>query len=146
MLYICRGIPGSGKSTYAKKLGCFHIEADMYFECQGKYIFDPRRLSAAHVWCNETVKKALKTGMDVVVSNTFTQLWEIKPYIKYANKYKFPFKIIEMHGEFQDVHGVPPEKKELMKNRWQDLSDIYEIEHIFPESGLATLPVPDISE
>jgi adenylate kinase family enzyme len=31
ILYIVRGIPGSGKSTFAKTLGGIHIEADQYF-------------------------------------------------------------------------------------------------------------------
>jgi adenylate kinase family enzyme len=31
ILYICRGISGSGKSTFAKTLGCPVYEADQYF-------------------------------------------------------------------------------------------------------------------
>ena len=30
ILYIIRGIPGSGKSSLAKSLGGKHVEADMY--------------------------------------------------------------------------------------------------------------------
>lgn len=40
---ILRGLPGSGKSTYAKKLaeeGWLHFENDMYFMKNGKYVFD----------------------------------------------------------------------------------------------------------
>ena len=41
ILYIVRGIPGSGKSTFAKTLGGIHIEADQYFvDGDGNYNFD----------------------------------------------------------------------------------------------------------
>ena len=35
MLYIVRGIPGSGKSTFAKSLGGTHFETDMFFMVVG---------------------------------------------------------------------------------------------------------------
>lgn len=31
ILYIIRGIPGAGKSSFAKSLECPYFEADMYF-------------------------------------------------------------------------------------------------------------------
>ena len=40
VLYIVRGIPGSGKSTFAKSLGGTHFEADMFFMKDGEYKFD----------------------------------------------------------------------------------------------------------
>ena len=39
-LYIVRGVPGSGKSTFAKSIGGIHIEADQFFMENGKYNFD----------------------------------------------------------------------------------------------------------
>jgi len=55
-LFLLRGLPGAGKSTLAKSLGGKHIEADMYFEYEGKYKFDASRLKEAHDWCQNTVK------------------------------------------------------------------------------------------
>lgn len=48
-LYIIRGAPGSGKSTKAKaliaeNLDLLHFEADMFFEQDGPYKFNPGRL------------------------------------------------------------------------------------------------------
>ena len=40
VLYIVRGIPGSGKSTFAKSLGGTHFEADMFFMKNGEYKYD----------------------------------------------------------------------------------------------------------
>ena len=136
MLYICRGLPGSGKSTFAKSLNCHMVESDHYFIVNGEYIFDTRRLQAAHIWCFEQVEKALKTNMDVVVSNTFTQYWELKPYIKLAKKFKIPYRIYELHTQYGNIHNLPEEKMECMKNRWEDISDLELVELI------TTLPVP----
>ena len=38
-LYIVRGVPGSGKSTFAKTLGGTHFETDNYFMIDGEYKF-----------------------------------------------------------------------------------------------------------
>lgn len=127
MLTLVRGLPGAGKSTYAKSLEGLHIESDQYFVINGKYVFDHRRLSAAHVWCFETFEKALKTGMDVCVSNTFTQYWEIEPYIELAKKCKFPYQIVEVRTSFGSVHAVPEEKMEAMRKRWEDFSEMEEV-------------------
>ena len=56
-LYIVRGIPGSGKSTFAKKLlqqGKVqqHLEADEFMtDKNGDYKFDPTILQKCHQQC-----------------------------------------------------------------------------------------------
>jgi adenylate kinase family enzyme len=53
-IYIVRGCPGSGKSTFAKTLGGIHIEADQYFvDADGNYNFDGSKIKNAHAWCLE---------------------------------------------------------------------------------------------
>ena len=43
-LIIIRGLPGSGKSTFAKSLNCTHFETDMYFtDSEGNYNFMPQK-------------------------------------------------------------------------------------------------------
>ena len=57
VLYIVRGIPGSGKSTFAKTLGGQHYEADMYFiDEEGNYKFDGTKIKDAHKWCQSFVE------------------------------------------------------------------------------------------
>ena len=45
-LVLVRGLPGSGKSTYARSLGYPNFEADMFFIKDGKYVYNP----AKSVW------------------------------------------------------------------------------------------------
>lgn len=50
-LYLIRGASGSGKNTLAAKLGCPVVEADMFFQTDEGYKYDPSRIKQAHAWC-----------------------------------------------------------------------------------------------
>jgi predicted kinase len=121
-LVIVRGIPGSGKSTYAKTLGYLNYEADQYFiDPEGNYLFDATKLYQAHRWCQEKTRSALSDGLSVVVSNTFTTRKEMKDYLEMAYELHIPVRVVKVLGNFQNVHGVPEEALERMRNRWQDV-------------------------
>lgn len=129
-LIIIRGIPGSGKSTFAKTFeGYVHLEADQYFMKDGIYQFNPKLLGKAHKWCQETCRLALLEGKNVVVSNTFTTHKEYRPYqdIATSPEINCVIRIWKCVGEFENVHGVPPEALQRMKDRWQDIpgEDVY---------------------
>jgi predicted kinase len=126
-LILLRGLPGSGKSTLAKMLvgkkEYYHKEADMFFvDRDGNYNFQPSKIKDSHAWCQEEVEFLLNLEHSpVVVSNTFTQEWEMKPYIDLANQYGYTiFTIIveNRHGN-SNVHNVPEETIEKMKNRFE---------------------------
>jgi predicted kinase len=128
LLVICRGIPGSGKSSFAKTLGGIHIEADQYFvDGDGNYNFDGSKIKLAHEYCRSQTEAWMKTdgtqvNVDkIVVSNTFTQFWEMEPYFELAEKYGYKtFSIVveNRHGGVNQ-HNVPEEKVEQMKNRFE---------------------------
>ncbi len=126
-LYIVRGIPGAGKSTFAKSVGGVHIEADQFFMMNGKYNFDITKIKLAHKYCQNQTEAWMKTdgtqvnNNKIVVSNTFTQEWEMEPYFKLAEKYGYRvFSLIveNRHGGVNE-HDVPEDKLELMKNRFE---------------------------
>lgn len=127
-LYIVRGLPGSGKSTFATKLardkGIRHYEADQYFESDGVYKFDPRKLGAAHQWCWSVTNAELSKDNSVVVSNTFTQEWELVNYIDTALDAGAKVEVIQCTGEWENIHGVPADKLAIMKSRFVDNSVI----------------------
>lgn len=126
-LFLLRGLPGSGKSTLAKSLigdnDRAHREADMYFlDENGSYVFNPSQLKEAHAWCQEEIEFAMKIQHDrVVVSNTFTQAWEMQPYYDLAEKYGYrvySLVVENRHGGVNE-HGVPEEKLVQMKQRFE---------------------------
>jgi predicted kinase len=124
ILYICRGIPGAGKSTFAKTLGGQHYEADMFFidPILGEYKFDGSKIKLAHEWCQNRVEGDMILNMNkIVVSNTFTQEWEMEPYFELAKKYGYKtFSIVveNRHGGVNQ-HGVPEDKLQIMKDRFK---------------------------
>ena len=126
-LYIVRGIPGSGKSTFAKSLGGAHFEADMFFMKDGEYKFDMFKLKEAHKWCQDSVNTAMilnttaALNETIVVSNTFTQEWEMKPYFDLAEThgYKVFSIIVENRHGGTNEHGVPDEVLTKMSERFE---------------------------
>jgi predicted kinase len=127
-LYLLRGLPGSGKSTLAKQLGGSHFETDKYFVGEnGEYNFDGSKLKEAHQWCQDSVSNAMvlnhTTGEHetIVISNTFTQEWEMKPYMDMAKNWGYRvFTIIveNRHGGVNQ-HGVPDKKLQQMNDRFE---------------------------
>lgn len=125
-LLLIRGLPGSGKTTMAKKYaqaGYVHCEADQYFEVDGEYRFDGGKLRAAHDDCLRRAIAAMDAGRSVVVSNTFTRLWEMEPYLKAAKKRGINARIVEATGNWPNVHGVPADAIERMRARWESVEE-----------------------
>ena len=125
-LILIRGLPGSGKSTFAKSYfnSHIHLEADMYFiQPDGSYDWVAEQLGKAHSWCLETAKIMLNNGQDVVVSNTFTTLKELEPYINFAKSTDVPYGVFRMSTQYDSIHGVPSEVIERMKARFQDFNE-----------------------
>jgi len=117
-LILIRGVSGSGKSTMAQQMvGYVHLEADMFFMKGGKYCYEPSQIKDAHSWCQQETLRNLNAGNNVVVSNTFTCIWEMKPYLSMG----YPVQIIEAKGNWRNVHNIPEHVIDRMKNRWQKL-------------------------
>jgi predicted kinase len=133
VLYIVRGIPGSGKSTFAKMLvgeDFLVCEADKYFidKETGEYNFDSTKIKEAHKFCQDTVESYMKDSLandqfyrEIAVSNTFTQEWEMRPYFELAKNYGYKvFSVVveNRHGG-TNQHGVPEEVLTKMCERFE---------------------------
>jgi predicted kinase len=128
-LYLLRGLPGSGKSTLARFVGDAFVEADMFFLKNGKYEFDGSKIRDAHAWCQSTVREWMQMNADtygleyseIAVSNTFTQEWEMEAYYDLAKEfnYKVFSIIVENRHDGVNSHGVPEDKLESMKSRFE---------------------------
>jgi len=118
MLVLIRGLPGSGKSTLAinEYPGFTHLETDMYFINENdEYVFNSEKLREAHNWCQYACFIGLWSGDDVIVSNTFSQRWEMEPYIKMAKDFGISYYVIEAKGQYANQHNIP----ELTIQRWE---------------------------
>lgn len=100
----------------------------------GNYNFDPSKLKDAHQWCKNQVEFAMTKGHKnflqiygpkplarIVVSNTFTQEWEMKPYYELAEKYGYRVYSLVVENRHGGVnqHNVPEDKIDQMVNRFQ---------------------------
>ena len=66
----------------------------------------------------------------IIVSNTFTQEWEMEAYFDLAKQwnYRVTSLIVENRHGGVNVHGVPDDKLEQMKNRFEvQLTPVKEI-------------------
>lgn len=131
VLMLIRGCPGSGKSTLAHYIWDSGVifEADKYFyDTDGNYNFDITKLKDAHAWCLAKVQDAMEQNQstmgkyypDIVVSNTFTQEWEMESYLKLANTYEYDVVtlIVENRHGSKNLHGVPEENVQQMRDQF----------------------------
>jgi hypothetical protein len=95
----------------------------MYFlDADGNYQFDASKIKNAHNWCRHSVMDAMKEGHPiVVVSNTFTQEWEMEVYYLLAEElgYRVTSMIVENRHDGKNIHGCPDDKIEQMKTRFE---------------------------
>ena len=107
-LYIVRGLPGSGKSQFARKLVSkseFVFEANKYMlDENGNYKYQASKLTFCHNKCFDNVKYAMIYGVDkIVVANTFIRKNDYNRYINLANKFQYDVRIITCKQFRKDV-------------------------------------------
>ena len=125
-IILVRGLPGSGKSTFAKCVIEDHgrhvlCEADEYFtDDKGNYRFDPKELKSAHQMCQIKTRMTLFHGKDAIVANTFIKKWEMQPYYKLAEEFEAEVVVLVKKGDYKNIHGVPDWKLEQMQRAWED--------------------------
>lgn len=137
-LILFRGAPGCGKTTLAKWLApliasaehehcrefCSDESHEKLYQEDG---FHPEYLRQAHANCQRNVdaymSKVTYTYKRAVaiVHNTFTQEWEMKPYLDMADKYGWTVVslVVENRHGNKSVHDVPDEHVQKMVNRFE---------------------------
>ena len=126
IVYFIRGLPGSGKSTFARQLlsvlstATEHIEADRHFIVDGEYQFEGRRIPEVHAKCREQYARALEFGHDVVVSNVSAKDEHVETYRRLAEEagYTFFSLVLENRHGGTNSHNVPDEALQRMRNHF----------------------------
>ena len=138
-LILVRGVSGAGKSSVADCIAAgrdqWHkvpvFSTDDYFmkrewcticddgepddeicnENHNKYVFDPSKLPEYHKLCQVDVEEAMEDWNinTIVVANTFTEEWQMKPYFELAKKHDYNVHtiIVENRHGSKSVHNVP---------------------------------------
>ena len=130
-LVLARGLPGSGKSTFAERLveainrirpdKATHHENDQFHMVGGKYCFDKDRQADAVLECKEKTVKDLIAGRTVVVSNVFVSGYTLGWYLNVAKSLGIPAVILRMDQQFPGIHNVPENVFKSMKENFQDI-------------------------
>jgi predicted kinase len=130
-VHILSGLPGSGKSTWARNFSSQLItivSADHYFERTGKYEFDPKLLGAAHSFCMKMFvgAVALYNHDVVIVDNTNTTALEMAPYVSVARAFDYNVEIHRFHVDPEisfkrNTHSVPMASIQNMKRNLDNL-------------------------
>ena len=123
MLCIIRGLPGSGKSTFASRSfpGAFHIENDMLHITNGKYEFREDLAAERQKKVKDIVREVLNAGADVIISNVFPSPKKLKDFIQMAKDVGTDCSIFRMTGNFMNRHSVPEKVLAAMKSQFRDI-------------------------
>ncbi|XP_013923602.1 PREDICTED: NEDD4-binding protein 2-like 2 [Thamnophis sirtalis] len=134
-LLILRGLPGSGKTTLSHILlgqscnGIVFSTDDYFHQINGCWGYNVSQLGAAHEWNQNRAKEAMDLGRSpIIIDNTNTQAWEMKPYVKAALEkgYHVEFHEPDTWWKFnpeelekRNKHGVNREKIVQMLERYE---------------------------
>lgn len=123
-----QGVPGSGKSTLAKELALKYnatiCSTDKFFEENGIYKFDPKKLSDNHAKNLNKAKELMELKLNVIIDNTNIYKKHAKPYIDIAKKLNYEILIIRTTGRYNNIHGVSNEKVEQMISAMENLTEL----------------------
>lgn len=145
IVYVLRGLPGSGKSTFAQKRwpgltpaqfapakwSPISVSADHYFTnlATGEYSFGVAKLAEAHGRAYKRLGQAMVDGVEeIVVDNTHTTRQEYSTVEALAAEHGYEVKIIDLFDgglsnealAERNVHQVPLKNIEKFRARWEE--------------------------
>lgn len=119
---IVRGISGSGKTTWLKRVypEARVCSADHFFVAKdGSYQFDVEKLDEAHNFCLKKFLGLIANETPLVaVDNTNLTRHEVAPYYQLAKAFGYEIELVYIFcppevAAVRNVHGVPSEKVRL---------------------------------
>ena len=136
-IILARGISGCGKTTFGSsrlesgnpREHSFISADDFFVDEDGNYNFNPQMLPQAHKSCQDRVEYSMlnKLSTRIIVHNTFTQRWEMEPYLQLADEHGYRITVVSLYdGGCSDEelvsrnqHGVDVTGISNMRKRWE---------------------------
>ena len=132
VLFLIRGLPGSGKSSIVKLLkekytgkSVVCSSDDFWIQEDGSYKWCKEKLSEAHEWCQAKARDACKANTPVVIidkTNVKRSEWDFFVEVANLNSYtvvlvspKTPWCLDAVELAKRNVHSVPVEAVEVKK-------------------------------
>lgn len=145
MLIIISGLPGTGKTTFARalaqKMHVHHLNSDMIRDELGKRgQYDPDTKSLIYERMQERTERYLQAGETVIVDATFYKKNYRKPYFHLAENYGVPLKWIELEAGEQTIRKRVEQKRKYSEadfSVYQKIKAAYEplsIKHLILSS------------
>lgn len=118
-LYVMRGVPGAGKSTFLSKIQYPPVtvcSADHHFiQADGSYVFDGTQLSVAHGNCFRQFSNLLEAGTSPLAVDNTNRNWKaMARYVEAGLAAGYDVEVVDLQTPYmvaaaRNVHGVPEE-------------------------------------
>lgn len=130
-LTLIRGLPGAGKTSLARTIvsdkksrgakTVIHLEADLFMvDNEGNYKFELEKVRLCNTECIAKAEYYLHMGWDVVVSNSFPQYWEVKPYYDIAAKPGIKTTLIDMQSQYTSENRSARTRQQMI-DKWENV-------------------------
>lgn len=124
-LYIFRGLPGSGKTSLARKLAPLVIENDMFrYDEHMEYVFDSDDTLTVHRKVMDLFEYAVRHLKlpAIAVANVHTKVDHFRRFVDLAKKHGYKVTVYEMYGHYENTHHVPDQVVRSMAESFEPLS------------------------
>jgi tRNA uridine 5-carbamoylmethylation protein Kti12 len=124
-LNIFRGLPGSGKTTAANKMGTIVLSAaDMYSMRDGVYKWTPENSQMGREWALEILHFCVLHEIDVTIAEVLPTINSVMRYASIALDKGYDINVVdcEISNEQsleRNTHNVPIEHIEKMAELWE---------------------------
>lgn len=129
ILYIIRGLPGSGKTTFANTLGCLVLSPyDHYSTSSGQYLWAERgkeEPDKVRDFTHDIISTCFSNQCDVAITGCLMEKQEIKSYIYASMPFEYESVVISLKKPIEKCiqdgsHNVPKKDIEAMIKRWEN--------------------------